>query len=115
MRLGATCGFYGRGLVSWWNIHLPGPSISPAGQLAVSKSRFLQAVQNCLGHVQILARQLLGASVVVQGSYAQVGNFGFGLRGAGSWSGTETVVVFFLRGEGWFGKRRNQNACILAI
>ncbi|CAJ1334100.1 unnamed protein product [Effrenium voratum] len=31
----------------------------------------LEAVQNCLGHVQILARQLLGASVVVQGSYAQ--------------------------------------------
>ena len=40
----------------------------------------LEAVQTCLEHVQILARQLLGetAAVVVQGSYAQ----GLALRGS---------------------------------
>ena len=40
----------------------------------------LQAVQTCLEHVQILARQLLGedSAVVVQGSYAQ----GLALRGS---------------------------------
>lgn len=40
----------------------------------------LDAVQTCLEHVQILARQLLGdtSAVVVQGSYAQ----GLALRGS---------------------------------
>mmetsp|Transcript_60864 Transcript_60864/g.135951 ORF Transcript_60864/g.135951 Transcript_60864/m.135951 type:complete len:491 (-) Transcript_60864:31-1503(-) len=59
------------------------PTTGPLRELLLSvlpDAAQLEAVQSCLGHVQILARQLLGesAAIVVQGSYAQ----GLALRGS---------------------------------